>query len=196
MSIQILIEALREFLVLIPSILIAITIHEFTTGYVAYKLGDTTPVDTGLLKFNPFNFIDALGLIFFIIFGYGWSKNIPVDYRNFKKPVLWYFYSELSGILSNLFVALFFILLVILYKPAPDGYIYNLFMNIIKINLNYFLICFFPVLPLSVGRLITVIWYNYSKTEFWGLLFLFIFFIFGGNTLLDKIVAIFIKIIE
>ncbi len=195
MSIQTIIEALRELLILIPAILIAITVHEYAQGYTASKLGDTTPLDTGMLKFNPQLFIDGLGLIFFIAFGYGWSKTIPIDARNFKKPFLWSIYVAASGILANFFVALLFMLLIILYKPAPEGYIYNLFMYIIKINLNYFLISLFPLLPLAGGRIISTIWENYSKTEFIGIMLLFLFLIFNGGKLLDSVIIYFINLI-
>jgi len=196
MSIQTVIEALRELLILAPAILIAITVHEYIQGYVAWKLGDTTPVDTGMLKFNPRFFIDGLGFIYFIAFGYGWSKSIPIDARNFKKPLLWSFYVGIAGIGANLLVAALFMLLIILYKPAPEGYIYNLFMHIIRINLNYFLISFFPILPLTGGRVLSVLWEYYAKTEFIGIIFLFIFFIFGGTKLLDSIVINFINLIQ
>jgi hypothetical protein len=195
MNIQILIEALRELLIIFPVIILTITAREYIEGYIAFKLGDTTAKDARLLNFNPLNFIDGLGLILFIAFGYGWSKNIPIDYRKFKKPI-WYLYIEIAGILFNLITAFFFILLIILYRPSPDGYIYHFFMNMIKINLNYFLISFFPILPLTCGRVISILWEDYSKLEFLCILFFVIFFILGGGKVLDKIVMIPIKIIE
>jgi len=195
MSIQVLIEALREFLVIIPSILLAITFREYIVGYIAYKLGDTTPVDTGLLSFNPFNFIDNIGLIFFIAFGYGWGKQIAVDFRNLKKRS-YYLYFELIGIFSNFVLALFFMLLIILYRPSPVGYIYNLFMNIIKINLNYFIVSFLPLLPLPGGRVVAFFWEDYNRTEFFCLILLFLFFILGGGNVFDVAVVNFMKIIE
>ncbi len=194
MNIESVIDALRELLVLIPAILVAITVHEYFQGYVSLKLGDITLIETDTLKFNPILFIDTIGFISFIIFGYGWSKNIPIDIRNFKKPILYNLYASLVGIFSNLLVALILILLIILYKPHPDGYIYNLFMYTIKINLNYFIISLFPIFPLTGGQIITSIWDKYSKTEFIGITFLLLFFIFGGAKSLDSLVINFINL--
>ncbi|MBN1898484.1 MAG: site-2 protease family protein [Spirochaetes bacterium] len=194
MNIQVLIEAIRELLILLPAILVAITLHEYAQGYLAVKLGDPTPSDTGLFGFRPMYYIDSLGFLFFVAFGYGWARAIPVDSRNFKKPFLYSLYVYLSGMGVNLFVAIMFILLIILYKPAPEGYIYNLFMQIIRINMNYFIFSFFPLLPLSGGRLIAVLWDFYPRTEFIQMILLFLFFIFGGASFLDSIVISIIHI--
>ena len=37
----------------IPAIVIGMTIHEFSHGYVSYKLGDDTPLEQGRLSLNP-----------------------------------------------------------------------------------------------------------------------------------------------
>jgi Zn-dependent protease len=44
---------LAEYLYIIPAVLLAITVHEFSHGYVAYRLGDPSPRNSGRLTLNP-----------------------------------------------------------------------------------------------------------------------------------------------
>ncbi len=186
MTIHTLIDALRELLIILPAILFTITIHEYFQGIMAIKLGDTTPEDT--TKFNPFNFIDNFGLICFILFRYGWSKSITIDPRNFKNTRLNTVTVILTGLAANLIAAFLFILLIVLYKPKPDEYIYKLFMAIIQINLNFFFINFLPLLPLAGGRIISIFYPKYIKFEIIGITLLLFIFIFDLTRFIDIIV--------
>ncbi len=194
MTIHTLIDALRELLIVIPAVLLTITVHEYSQGFVAVKSGDSTPLDTGLLRLNPLLFIDSIGFILFVLFRYGWSKSITFDYRNFKHPHLQAIYVILSGTFANLVTAFIFILLIILYKPSPDGYIYNLFMISIQLNLNYFLLNLLPIYPLDGGKIINLFLPQYYKTEFIGVLILILAIIFNVTKILDKLVFTFINI--
>ena len=188
MTIHTLIDALRELLIILPAILFAITVHEFSQGLIAIRLGDTTAVDRGEAKFNPFNFIDNFGLVCFVLFRYGWSKNITIDQRNFHNPKLNFTVAILSGVAANLICAFLFILLTVLYKPKPDGYIYNLFMATTQINLNYFFLNFLPLLPLAGGRIICIFYPEYHKFEIIGIIILLLIFIFNLTKYIDIIV--------
>ena len=188
MTIHTLIDALRELLIILPAIFLTITVHEYFQGFTALKLGDTTPLVSGLVKFNPLLFIDNLGLINFIIFHYGWSKSTMYDSRNFNKPLTHNIFVILIGMVANFITALFFILLIILYKPNPTGYIYNLFMSIIIFNLNYFFLNFLPLLPLDGGKILALIYPQYSKFEIVGIISLLIIFIFNFTKIIDLIV--------
>ena len=69
-------------------VLLNIVIHEFSHGYVAYLLGDTTAKARGRLTLNPKEHIDPYGTIVFplllLAFGsqtlFGWAKPVPVNY--------------------------------------------------------------------------------------------------------------------
>ena len=52
---------LREFIIFIPAILIALSFHEFAHGFVAYRLGDPTPKYQGRLTLNPLAHLDPSG---------------------------------------------------------------------------------------------------------------------------------------
>ncbi|MCX6097396.1 MAG: site-2 protease family protein, partial [Caldiserica bacterium] len=62
------------WIVQVPVILIVITIHEYFHAWTAWKLGDTTPVETGRLSLNPFRHLDPLGTIALLLFHVGWAR--------------------------------------------------------------------------------------------------------------------------
>ncbi|HEU4726206.1 MAG TPA: site-2 protease family protein, partial [Candidatus Eisenbacteria bacterium] len=50
-----------EFLLLIPPLLFALTVHEWSHGYAAMRLGDPTARLLGRLTLNPLAHLDPLG---------------------------------------------------------------------------------------------------------------------------------------
>ena len=49
---------LTQIVIQLPILLITLTIHEFSHGYVAYLLGDDTAKRAGRLTLNPISHID------------------------------------------------------------------------------------------------------------------------------------------
>ncbi|OQX87051.1 hypothetical protein B6D60_04840 [candidate division KSB1 bacterium 4484_87] len=97
-----------EFLLIAPPILLALTVHEFSHGYVAYRLGDPTAKLAGRLTLNPLVHLDLLGTAMLFIVHIGWAKPVPVNpmmLRNPKRDLLWV---SLAGPASNLALALVF----------------------------------------------------------------------------------------
>ena len=96
----------------IPAILIALTLHELSHGYVAYKCGDPTAKMMGRLSFNPLKHLDPLGTAFMVLFGFGWAKPVPVNprnYKNFRRDDL---LVSLAGIAMNF--CLFFLTMLLM----------------------------------------------------------------------------------
>ena len=60
-----------SYLLFLPPILFALTIHEYCHGYAALRMGDPTAKFAGRLTLNPIKHIDILGLLAFIIFRFG-----------------------------------------------------------------------------------------------------------------------------
>ncbi len=118
----------KLFLFLTPSLLLALTIHEFSHGLIAYLLGDPTPKLNKRLTLNPFNHLDPLGtLTLFITQAIGWAKPVPINPNYFKN--LWRDMAlvSIAGPLSNIILAFIF------------GFFYN-FFNKTNLNLPNFLI--------------------------------------------------------
>lgn len=90
----------------ILAVLFAISIHEFSHGYVAYLLGDPTPKYQGRLTLNPFAHMDLLGMLMFIVFRFGWAKPVMVNpYKLKGGPRKGMLLVALAGPLANLAVA-------------------------------------------------------------------------------------------
>ena len=80
-------NALLGLLVSIPGVLIAITFHEFSHGFVAYKLGDNTARNEGRLTLNPFAHMDPIGTLMLLFAGFGWGKPVQVNPRNYTRKM-------------------------------------------------------------------------------------------------------------
>lgn len=76
-------NSLKNILIIIPSLLIAITVHEFGHAFMARKYGDET--SKGRITLNPFKHIDLIGLLSLFVCGIGWGKPVEIDPNNFKK---------------------------------------------------------------------------------------------------------------
>ncbi|MBV45721.1 MAG: site-2 protease family protein [Dehalococcoidia bacterium] len=90
------------------SILVAVTIHEFSHALVSNKLGDTTAKSLGRLTLNPKSHLDPLGSLLFLFVGFGWGKPVPVDIYRIKKvpPLLGMSMVSFAGPASNLATAI------------------------------------------------------------------------------------------
>ena len=92
----------------IPAILIAITVHEYAHGLVAYHHGDSTAKLAGRLTLNPVAHLDPVGTLMLLLFRIGWAKPVPVNYNNLKNPKIDMIKVSLAGPMSNMIVAFLF----------------------------------------------------------------------------------------
>ena len=79
-------SALMTLILVIPTVLMALTFHEFAHGWMANKLGDPTAKVLGRLTLNPLKHLDLFGTLAMLVAGFGWAKPVPVNTRYFKKP--------------------------------------------------------------------------------------------------------------
>ena len=99
------ISAVISFLLSIPVIIVAFSIHEFAHGFVAYKLGDPTARNLGRLTMNPLKHIDPIGAVLMLVCGIGYAKPVPVNPHNFRNPKRDMALTSLAGPLSNVLMA-------------------------------------------------------------------------------------------
>jgi Zn-dependent protease len=114
---------IAQLALIAPGFLLAITVHEYTHGYVAYKLGDPTAKLAGRLTFNPLSHLDLMGTIVLVLTRViGWAKPVPVDPRYLRNPrgdMLWI---SLGGPAANLVTAVALSLLLrMLFSSAQSG---------------------------------------------------------------------------
>jgi Zn-dependent protease len=106
-------QFLLTALIVAPGIILAITLHEASHGYVAWKLGDDTAYQLGRVTFNPLRHIDPMGtiilpaiLVFTTGFMFGYAKPVPVNYRRLRQPRRDMVLVAAAGPASNLLIAL------------------------------------------------------------------------------------------
>ncbi len=66
------------------SLLVAITVHEFSHALMAYRLGDPTAKRLGRLSLNPVRHLDPLGTLMLFLVGFGWGKPVPINPNYFR----------------------------------------------------------------------------------------------------------------
>jgi Zn-dependent protease len=93
---------IQELAVRIPVFLLALTIHEFAHGWIAYRLGDPTARLQGRLTLNPLAHLDPIGAVAIVLIGFGWAKPVPVDHRYLSHPRRDMMVVAAAGPVSNL----------------------------------------------------------------------------------------------
>jgi Zn-dependent protease len=102
-------EWLINSIIWLPSILIALTFHEYAHGRVAYYLGDNTAYIQGRLTLNPIPHIDLVGFLMLLFFKFGWAKPVQVNPYNFSNISIksGMMFVSLAGPVMNLVLAFF-----------------------------------------------------------------------------------------
>lgn len=103
---------IMELILVIPILLLSLSIHEYSHGYVSYLLGDPTPKTNGRLTLNPIAHLDLVGsLVLLITRRIGWAKPVPIDPRYYKNPRKGLMLVGIAGPGSNLILATIFALI-------------------------------------------------------------------------------------
>ncbi len=72
------------FLVALFSIVVALTVHEYSHALGAKLMGDNTSEYMGRLTLNPLAHIDWIGFLLLIVAGFGWGKPVPFNPYNLR----------------------------------------------------------------------------------------------------------------
>ena len=98
-----------ELMLLIPVLLFSLSLHEFSHGYVSYKLGDPTPGNQGRLTLNPLAHLDPMGsLVLLITRRFGWAKPVPINPNYYNNPRKGMMLVSIAGPAANFFLAIVF----------------------------------------------------------------------------------------
>lgn len=99
-------QILQKLVLVAPGFLLAITVHEFTHGYVAYRFGDPTAKMAGRLTFNPLSHLDPIGTLALVLTQMiGWAKPVPINPRYLSNPRSDMLWISLGGPAANLLTA-------------------------------------------------------------------------------------------
>lgn len=76
----------QTFALLLFTIIISLSCHEYGHALSAKRFGDRTAEQQGRLTLNPIAHIDPIGLLMIVIVGFGWAKPVPTNPRYFNSP--------------------------------------------------------------------------------------------------------------
>lgn len=154
------IELIQNFIVLFA----AISVHEFSHGFVAYKLGDPTAKSMGRLTLNPMAHLDPLGALMMVFCRFGWAKPVPVNPYYFKEPKKDMALVAVAGPLSNMLLAfLSYTIWAIMYVLAIKfgvagnavvGFVLDLLVACAVLNICFAVFNLIPFPPLDGSKIL------------------------------------------
>ena len=159
-------DKIIDLLFVIPCVLFALTVHEVSHGYMAYRLGDPTARNMGRLTLNPLKHLDPVGALCMVLFHFGWARPVPINTRYFRKPRRDTALTAAAGPISNFIMAFLgllvqeILLAVFIRHPASSQFVYNLqyaaltlfsYFHVLNLSLGMFNLI--PVPPLDGSRI-------------------------------------------
>ena len=134
----------------LASVIVALTVHEFSHGFAAYLLGDKTAKHDGRLSINPLRHIDWFGLLAIFIFQFGWAKPVMVNPRNFKNPKIDFALTAAAGPVANILLsfALVFIAVPLFFNTSGGGFTGVMITFLIRCAILSLSLGFFNMLPI------------------------------------------------
>jgi Zn-dependent protease len=146
-------------------VLLAITLHEASHAFVAWRLGDDTAFLQGRVTFNPLKHVDPFGTVILpgllLLTGsgflFGYAKPVPVNFRRLKNFRRDSALVALAGPTSNMILAVISALLIHAALLAPDWFAewsVQTLINSLRLNVMLALFNMLPLLPLDGGRVL------------------------------------------
>ena len=153
-------------------IIFSAVIHEFSHGWMAYRLGDPTAKNAGRLTLNPLVHLDLFGTVIIPLFllltsgiFIGWAKPVPYNPYNLRDPKYGSLKVGIAGPASNFLVAIL-IGLILRFFPAflleaglPPVFLEFLAI-IIYVNIFLGLFNLIPVPPLDGSKVLNDLFPN------------------------------------
>lgn len=151
-------EVIYLLVVVLISMTLAFSFHEFMHALAATWCGDNTARNRGRLTLNPLSHIDPIGTLCIILVGFGWGKPVPYNPNNLNRirsKKLMRQMVHLAGVTGNFILALIFTLvssLVIVFASEATPVVRTILdVSSYSVELNLMLMAFnlIPIPPLD-----------------------------------------------
>ena len=146
-----LVSDLTTFVIILVVMVFAFMFHNVFQTWTASKYGDPTPRMQGFLSFEPQQHINPMGLLFFVLLGFGWPNQINLNSQSFRgrgnqQALVWY-----AGPLAYIIVAFVCALLASIFLSFDNASLYKSFVIAAQIATLHGIINLFPLYPLDGG---------------------------------------------
>jgi Zn-dependent protease len=174
------------------SLVVALTIHEFSHAFIADHFGDPTPRSYGRLSLNPLRHLDPLGTFMLIFFKFGWGKPVPIDPYNLTKNEE--VAVALAGPFSNFILAILTSISLYFLTPSLLTGILSIF---IQTNLVLGVFNLLPIPPLDGSKVFlsllpeeqSIEWQKAFDQYGFIILAVLLFLPIGGSNIISLIIS-------
>jgi Zn-dependent protease len=130
----------------------ALIFHNIAQAWMAARLGDATPRHQGFLAFDPKTHLEPMGVLFLFLLGFGWTRQVPVNSRNYagkprREALVWY-----TGPLAYLAVATLAYVVAFSFLRLASAELAAAFAVAGDVAILHAVINLFPVYPLDGAR--------------------------------------------
>jgi Zn-dependent protease len=143
----------------------ALIFHNIAQAWMAGRFGDHTPRYQGFTQFDPQTHLEPMGVLFLFLLGFGWTKPVPVNSRNYPgrgriEALVWY-----TGPLAYLLVATVAYVVAFIFIQTQSVPLAQAFIVSGNVAILHAVINLFPVFPLDGARA-ALAWGDRSVRQF------------------------------
>ena len=155
---------LLYFLMTLPILLLALSVHEYAHAWAAVKLGDRTPKWEGRLTLNPLAHLDLVGLLALVLTRrFGWAKPVRVNPMNLANREAGMVMVSLAGPGANVVLAILLSAIIKLiygaygFRQEAIAFLVMALDQGVWINLGLAVFNLIPIPPLDGSKILAAV---------------------------------------